>query len=119
MGEYSDVVAIPSGFAIVTVLPAKKTEPELNPARIQALVASGVVRYGIDVSGDTEENAVFQQYPKPAGWEHDLREVCTVRKQSHAIAVERMNAMMARAQGDSSGPSVPWISCKVMGRYLN
>ena len=76
-GEYSDVVPIPSGFAVVTVLPAKKAESELNPERIQALVASGVVRYGIDVSGDTEENAVFQQYPKPEGWEHDLREVCS------------------------------------------
>ena len=57
VGEYSSVIAIPSGFAIVTVLPPKKEEPDLNPQRIQALVASGVVRYGIDVSGDTEENA--------------------------------------------------------------
>ncbi len=107
VGEYSSVIAIPSGFAIVTVLPPKKEEADLNPQRIQALVASGVVRYGIDVSGDTEENAVFQQYPKPAGWEHDLREVCTVRKESHAIAIERMNAMMAQAKGDLSGRISP------------
>jgi FG-GAP-like repeat/ASPIC and UnbV/PPIC-type PPIASE domain len=107
VGEYSSIIAIPSGFAIVTVLPPKKKEPDLNPQRIQALVASGVVRYGIDVSGDTEENAVFQQYPKPAGWEHDLREVCTVRKESHAVAIERMNAMMAQAKGDLSGRISP------------
>jgi tetratricopeptide (TPR) repeat protein len=107
IGEYSDVVTIPSGFAIVTVLPPKKAEVDLNPERIQALVASGVVRYGIDVSGDKEENAVFQEYPKPAGWEHDLREVCTIRQKSHAGAIERMSAMMAQAQGDSSGRFSP------------
>ena len=107
VGEYSSIIAIPSGFAIVTVLPPKKEEPDLNPQRIQAFVASGVVRYGIDVSGDTEENAVFQQYPKPAGWEHDLREVCTVRKESHTVAIERMNAMMAQAKGDLSGRISP------------
>jgi len=102
MGEYSDVIRIPSGFAVLTVLPGKKAAPELTRDRIQALVASGIVRYGIDVSGDTDENAVFQDYPKPAGWEHDLREVCVLRKDSHAAAIQRMNAMMTQAEGDTS-----------------
>jgi hypothetical protein len=106
-GEYSRVVHIPSGFAVLTVLPEKKSVAELNPERLHALVASGVVRYGIDVSGDTDENAVFQDYPKPAGWEHDLREVCSLRKDSHAAAIQRMNAMMAQAQKDSSGRISP------------
>jgi len=106
-GEYSKVVAIPSGFAVLTILAEKPKVEETNPERLHALVASGVVRYGIDVSGDTDENAVFQQYPKPAGWEHDLHEVCAIRKESHATAIQKMNAMMAQAQSDSSGRFSP------------
>ena len=106
-GEYSSVVHIPTGFAVLTILPAKKDVEELNPERIHALVASGVVRYGIDVSGDTDENAAFQDYPKPAGWEHDLPGVCRLRKDSHAAAIQRMNAMMTQAVNDSSGRISP------------
>ncbi len=102
-GEYSGIVSIPSGFAVLTILRPKQVVAATDPERIHALVASGVVRYGIDVSGDTEENAVFQEYPKPAGWEHDLREVCALRKTSHGDAIQRMSAMMAQAEGDSSG----------------
>jgi hypothetical protein len=106
-GEYSSIVQIPSGFAVLTILPPKKNAQALDPERIHALVASGVVRYGIDVSGDTEENAVFQEYPKPAGWEHDLHEVCRLRTASHTDAVQRMSAMLTRAEGDSSGRVSP------------
>jgi hypothetical protein len=103
VGEYSNVVRIPSGFAVLTVLPGKQSVLELTRNRIQALVASGIVRYGIDVSGDSDENAVFEDYPKPVAWEHNLRAVCMIRKDSHTAAIQRMNAMMAEAQADSSG----------------
>jgi tetratricopeptide (TPR) repeat protein len=102
-GEYSGIIPVPSGFAVVTVLPAHKSRAEVDPERIRTLVASGVVRYGIDVSGDTEENAAFAEYPKPSGWEHDLKEVCRLRKVSHAAAVERMTAMLADAEADPAG----------------
>ena len=106
-GEYSGVVAIPSGFAVLTILSPRKSTSQFNPDRLHDLIASGVVRYGIDVSGDTEENAVFNEYPKPPGWEHDLREVCKIRKESHAAAVQRMSAMLAHAETDSSGRITP------------
>jgi len=106
-GEFSRIVRVPSGFAVLTILPSKKATPEIDPERIHTLVASGVVRYGIDVSGDTEENAAFQDYPKPDGWEHDLQEVCTLRKASHAAAVERLSAMLAQAEADTSGRFSP------------
>jgi hypothetical protein len=106
-GEYSGVVAIPSGFAVLTILSPRKSTSQFNPDRIHDLIASGVVRYGIDVSGDTEENAVFNEYPKPPGWEHDLREVCAIRKESHAAAVHRMSAMLAHAETNSSGRITP------------
>jgi hypothetical protein len=98
-GQFSEVVAIPSGFAILTIFPPRKQVDDLHPERIKALVASGVVRYGIDVSGNTEENTAFDDYPKPEGWNRDLPEVCSLRKQAHAAALERMDHVMEAAEG--------------------
>jgi hypothetical protein len=98
-GEYSRIVKISSGYAVLTVFPPRAHPVELNAERIQALVASGAVHYGIDVSGNEEENALLNQYPKPEGWNRDLREVCALRKQVHAEALQRMSAILAAAQG--------------------
>ena len=101
--EYSSVIAVPQGFAIVTVLAPQPLDAAFANASIGRLVSAGDVRYGIDVSGDTTENAVFQQYPKPAGWEHDLQTVCSARKASHQAAVQQMSAILTQAMGDTSG----------------
>jgi len=99
-GEYSQVVQISSGYAILTVFPPRAHAAEVNPERIQALVASGAVHYGIDVAGNEEENALFNQYPKPEGWDRDFHEVCSLRREVHAGAVQRMSAILAGAQGN-------------------
>ena len=97
-GEYSAVVHIPAGFAVLTIFPARKSAAQLNPERIQELMSSGVVRFGIEVAGDVEENAAFADYPKEEGWNRDLRAVCSIRKDVDAAAVDQLNAMMAQAQ---------------------
>ncbi len=106
-GEYSAVVHIPAGFAVLTIFPAGKHAVELNPERIQELTASGVVRFGINVSGNVEENAAFQDYPKSEGWNRDLRAVCAIRKDAHAAAIQRMSAMMAQAVAAPAGNVSP------------
>jgi tetratricopeptide (TPR) repeat protein len=97
-GEYSSVVHIPAGYAVLTILTPSRSTPEMNQERIQELMSSGAVRFGINVAGNVEENAAFADYPKPDGWERDLREVCRIRKDSHVAAVERLSAMMAEAE---------------------
>ncbi len=106
-GEYSAVVHIPAGFAVLTIFPARKSAAQLNPERIQELMSSGVVRFGIKVAGDVEENAAFADYPKEEGWNRDLRAVCSIRKDAHAAAVDQLNAMMAQAQAAPAGKYSP------------
>ncbi len=98
-GQYSPVVRMGQSYAILTVLPPRAHEEELTPERLRELVASGVVRTGIDVAGDQEEDALFREYPKPAGWERNLEEVCSLRKQIHAEALNRMSTILAAAEG--------------------
>jgi hypothetical protein len=98
-GEYSRIVRISSGYAILTVFPPRPHPVQLNAERIQELVASGAVQIGIDVSGNEEENALFNEYPKPKDWNRDLHEVCSLRKEVHAEALARMSAILAGAAG--------------------
>jgi hypothetical protein len=107
VGEYSTVVHIPAGFAVLTILAPSRSTPEMNLARIQELMSSGAVRLSIKVAGNVEENAVFADYPKSNGWESDLRAVCSIRKDSHAAAVERLSAMMAEAERAPAGRFSP------------
>ena len=85
-GQSTDIVRIPSGFAILKVLPSAPTTADLNPARITSLLATGAIRFGAQVSGLNEADAVFMQYSRPDGWDRDLQEVCRIRTESLAYS---------------------------------
>lgn len=95
VGELIGVVSLPSGFAILKVLPAAPPTSDLNPKRISALLATGAIRYGTPVAGLNEANAAFLQYPKPDGWDRDLHQICEVRRNSLAGAKEAMAGALA------------------------
>ena len=83
-GELTDIIHLPSGFAILKVFAEPPPTADLNPARISALLATGAIRYGAQISGLNEADAVFMQYPKPQGWDRDLHEICRIRGESLA-----------------------------------
>jgi len=85
-GELSDVVELPTGFAVLKIFPSAPPLSDLNPKRISSLIATGAIRYGAPLSGQVEANAIMQQFPKPDGWNRDLQQVCSLRKQSLAQA---------------------------------
>src|SRR4029450_12608510 len=72
--------------------PASEALPAINPSpnRILAVAAQGAVSYSIAVSGFAEAQTIFQRFPKPAGWNQDLRAVCDIRKQSIPTAIEQL-----------------------------
>ena len=88
-GEISGVVKLPSGFAILKVLPpGEGTQPgSANPSRLLPLTAPGSVRYPPVVGGKGEADLAFRSMPKPAGWQQDLRQLCSIRQQSLAMVV--------------------------------
>jgi tetratricopeptide (TPR) repeat protein len=106
-GELTGVVRIPSGYAIVEVLPDSQEiqAPEPNPTRLLAATAMGAVRDSINVGGLSEADAMFLAFPKPAGWNQDLREMCRVRSESLPAILERLaqnpNPVNAPGPGES------------------
>ena len=85
-GQLSDVVELPTGFAVLKIFSSPPSTTDLNPKRISSLIATGAIRYGAPLSGLVEANAIMQQFPKPEGWNRDLQQICTLRKQSLAQA---------------------------------
>ena len=61
-GDYTGVIQIPSGFAILKVFPAAPPTSDLNPKRIASLVSTGAIRIGPAVSGLAEAQTAFQEY---------------------------------------------------------
>src|SRR6204780_2252861 len=97
--QFTGIVRVPTGFAILTVFPAAPKTQDLNAKQIQSLASAAVVRQTINVAGMSEEDSVFEQYPKPANWKQDLRQPCAIRKASHPAAVERMEGLLAGSGG--------------------
>jgi tetratricopeptide (TPR) repeat protein len=93
-GQLTDVVRLPSGFAILKVLPAAPVVTDLNPKRISSLISTGAIRIGAQVDGLAEADAVFREYPKPDGWNHDLQEVCEIRTKSLAGAKSNLQKLL-------------------------
>ena len=86
VGQLTDIIQLPSGFAILKILPVAPVSTDLNPERILALISRGQIRFGAPVSGQVEANAIMQEFPKPDGWNRDLHKVCTLRTESLANA---------------------------------
>jgi tetratricopeptide (TPR) repeat protein len=99
--KFTGIVQVPSGFAVLTILPDAPKYQNLDAGQMKRLASSGVIRQSISVAGLVESDAAFRQYPKPAGWELDPHQACTIRNESHAAAVERLEKFLADAESDT------------------
>src|SRR5215831_16433437 len=83
-GQLSPVFRIPSGFAVVKVLPPGELAGivESQRARQAALRAEGSIRFDVNLSGWSEAAAALANYDKPANWNTDLKLTCSMRQQS-------------------------------------
>ena len=114
-GQVSAIVKVPTGFVIVKLLSRKQEQKGqsngaapvpanlgaagqgMGPNRDLHLAGKGAIQYPADVAGQVLADMLFQKFPKPAGWEQDLQEVCAVRKQSLAEGIKAME----RTLGDT------------------
>jgi len=94
-GELTQIIELPSGFAVLKIFPKPPVLTDLNPKRISALMSTGAIRYGAQLAGQVEANAILQQFPKPVGWNRDLPEVCTLRKESLSRARSDLRRALA------------------------
>ncbi len=106
-GQYSGVVRIPKGFAILTVFAKAPDRPDLDKQRILKMNSSPVVRQSIAVSGNTEAKTVFEEFSKPEGWNRELAGPCNVRRQSIPEAIGKMEKLLAEARAEPPGVVPP------------
>ena len=98
-GQLTDIVHLPSGYAILKVLTAPPALEDLNGNRIWALVSTGVIHKGASVGGYAEALAAMGDYPKPDGWNRDMRQVCEIRTASIKNAQEELRDALKSALG--------------------
>jgi len=105
IGNYTGIVRIPTGFAILKILADAEESPSFqddnNPARVMAAAANGAVQITLPVAGLNEADAVFLGFPKPEGWNTDLRGMCEIRKQSLATILQRLEQTPQTAADES------------------
>jgi hypothetical protein len=101
-GQISPVITLPSGFAIVKLLPSGEL-PELDAAqraRQAALRAEGSIRFDFDISGLNEAEAALANFPRPAGWNLDPAQMCAMRTRSLADVTARAEKLVAAEPPD-------------------
>lgn len=99
-GGLSGIIHLPTGYAILK-LPNDKPKPQAetdNSARLQALQATGTVRYAPSVGGKPEADLAFRAFNKPEGWGQNLAEMCSIRQQSLATLTQQLEAGLGSSQ---------------------
>ena len=107
VGDLSDVIHLPSGFAILKVLPVAPLTGDLNPKRISSLVSTGAIRYGAQVSGLGEADAALQDYAREDGWSRNLQRACELRGESLTAAKNSIRGYISTSSADSTDTSLP------------
>src|SRR5271155_510926 len=89
-GQISNVVRLPSGYAILKVATPGETDALQNtsPARILSSSATGAIRYSPNVGGKGEADLGFRNFSKPGGWSQDLHGLCRIRQESLASVID-------------------------------
>jgi len=104
VGQLTDVVHLPSGFAILKVLAHAPALEDLNANRVASLISTGVIPKGASVGGYAEALAAMRDYPKPAGWPMNLRQVCEVRTETVSNAKHTLQDALPPGLEDEVAP---------------
>jgi len=109
-GQISPIAQIPTGFAILAVVPPDEAGGSAGPeypVAGPALAATGAVKYVADVAGFGEALVAMRQFDRPPDWELDPQMVCRLRKESLAASREAVERdLAARAFETTADPSV-------------
>lgn len=116
-GKLSGIIKLPSGFAILKVLPAGESPVPANssPTRILPLAATGSIRYPPNIGGKGEADLAFRNFSKPTGWSQDLQGLCKIRKDSLAAVTDQLSSTLTLA--GEGGPAPGSALDRIETRY--
>ncbi|HXB70666.1 MAG TPA: FG-GAP-like repeat-containing protein [Candidatus Acidoferrales bacterium] len=122
-GRLSRVFKLPTGFAVLKVLPRSEVLDLENTerARRSAVSAEGSVRFDFDISGINESEAALAGFPKPDGWYLDLSGACKLRTQSFAAVKQRAEKLFdpANAAQNAGRQAIDVMSMRVAEGQLH
>jgi len=110
-GEPTRVVRIPTGFAILRIVPETESAAVDNdPSRTLAALATGATRDAIPVAGLTEADTVFLSAVSGDGWNEDIGRMCRIRTDSMRNVQGRLETMLGPGgiAGDASRATPTW-----------
>jgi hypothetical protein len=111
-GRTTAVINVPSGYVILKVLPESQPAAGqgMGPGqnRDSPLAGKGAIRYPADVAGQVIADMLFQKFPKPAGWEQDLRAICNARTQSLAEGIAHLEELFTPGENARLAPMTPF-----------
>jgi tetratricopeptide (TPR) repeat protein len=106
-GRISTVVRIPTGFAILTIVPDDEAGVSTTGSATAgpAVAATGSVKYMLNISGMTESLVALSEFSKPTDWNQDPRTICA----TYAQALAEMQASVERylSPGSATQASAP------------
>jgi tetratricopeptide (TPR) repeat protein len=115
-GQITKVVRVPSGYAILKVVPPGNADAIQNtsPARILPSASTGTIRYAPNVGGKGEADLAFRNFPKPDGWSQDLHAMCQIREQSMVSVIDQVKKSLdpANPEGVTRGRPLDTIQMR-------
>ncbi len=95
-GQFSKVVQIPSGFAVLKIAEAPPGHSEASTSTAMlGLNAGSKVKLMPLVFGLIEADEAFRRYPKADGWQLDPHTTCEIRKKSLSISLTHFAKLLA------------------------
>ena len=94
-GAVSDVVTVPTGFAILQLATGAGPRARIRASEIPGLAAVGSVQATVSVDGFAEANTVLQEFPKPDDdWNQRPQDICRMRTESLQEIVASMSSLV-------------------------
>jgi hypothetical protein len=102
-GQVSDLVKVPTGYAIFQVAEGSSTTSAPSPQGMLPVAGRGNIRAPTDVSGAVDSDMAFRQAAKPPAWEQDPKMACEIRKQSLGAGMKWLSEVIARKDAAHPG----------------
>ena len=124
-GGLSPIVKLPSGYALMKVLPESEVTKldQANRARQAAIAAEGSVHNTPDIDGQLVALAALPTIPKAEGWDQDLPSICEVHQRAWSTAMDRVNRLLDPADPNgltqTHGSAYDWAEAHYLKAQLH